>query len=55
MGSLFEKYKELRDYLSDGRDTCKVSPDKEEEILNEMDELWFNLTDEEHRLLDNGE
>jgi len=52
MSEALEKYKELRDYLSDGLDTCKVTPEQEDAILDQLDVLWDQLTDEECKLLD---
>jgi hypothetical protein len=50
-----EKYKELRDYLADGLDTCKVTAAQEDVILNTLDILWDQLTDEDRKLLDTEE
>lgn len=52
MTEAFEKYKALRDHLADGLDTCKVTPEQEDAILDELDTLWYAMTDEEHKLLD---
>jgi hypothetical protein len=54
MSEAFKKYTELRGYLADGIDTCKVTSEQEEAILDEMDVLWNQLTSEERRLLDEG-
>lgn len=49
---MLEVYRKLREKLLEHRREIKKHMKEEEDVLDEMDKIWYNLTNEERKLLD---
>lgn len=52
MSDVTKKYKAILDRLVAGRDGGSLTEQQEDTLLDELDDLWLQMTNEEHDALD---